>query len=114
MALCGAPRKTGPPCRRTAGPSGRCPSHPLDDQAAGAVRREFDRALAAVPDDWRTALARTLASSLDVEANASVARELRAVMTAIVAASPANTGGTPLDDLVKRRAARQPSPDGRA
>ena len=56
--------------------------------------------------DWRVALALNLAESMDSEsANASTARELRAVMTSLDEAAP-KTGGTPLDELQRRRERR--------
>lgn len=55
--------------------------------------------------DWRTTLALTLAAALDEEPNASMARELRALMAAIDETAPA-AGGTPLDELKRRRQRR--------
>lgn len=71
-----------------------------------SVRTEVDRALDGVPEDWRTELARTLAEALDHEPNASMARELRAVMGAIEAQNPAKEGSS-VDDLAARRAQRR-------
>lgn len=56
-------------------------------------------------EDWRAELARVLADQLDAEANASMARELRSVMEAIEGEAP-DVGGTPLDELARRRAVR--------
>jgi hypothetical protein len=65
-----------------------------------------DRALAEIPDDWRTAVARMLADQLDGdEPNASMARELRAVMAQVTAETPAPADTA--DELRKRRADRQ-------
>lgn len=55
--------------------------------------------------DWRAEVARSLARQMDAEPSASVARELRAVMGAIEGDAP-DVGGTPLDELARRRAAR--------
>ena len=70
-----------------------------------SVRERVDAALAGVPQDWRTSLAQTLASAMDGEPNASMARELRSVMADIDAEKP-QAGGTGLDELERRRAAR--------
>lgn len=107
--LCGAPTLSGNPCQRAAGSTGRCSLHPPDD--IGRVRREVDRALAGRPVDWRTELARTLAASLDVEPQASMARELRALMGAMDANEPAKEVGD-VDDLAARRAARRAAAGG--
>lgn len=56
-------------------------------------------------EDWRAELARSLADHLDGEANASMARELRSVMEAVEADVPV-VGGTPLDELARRRQAQ--------
>lgn len=77
-----------------------------------AVQEQVEVALSGVPEDWRTALARTLAGELDREPNASIARELRAVMGAIDAGRPPETKGTPLDELHKRREGRESGSDG--
>jgi transcriptional regulator GlxA family with amidase domain len=52
------------------------------------LRAWVDVALEAIVDDWRTALARRLADELEVEPNASMARELRALMAQIDAERP--------------------------
>jgi hypothetical protein len=64
-----------------------------------------DRALDGVAEDWRTALARSLADALDSEPQASMARELRALMGVIGSDAPAKEGST-VDDLAARRAER--------
>lgn len=69
-----------------------------------------DAALAGVPDDYRTALARTLADALDDSPNAAMAAELRRVMGVIHESAPAmGTGpeGSTVDDLAQKRAARR-------
>ncbi|HMA26069.1 MAG: hypothetical protein ACM33U_09165 [Solirubrobacterales bacterium] len=55
--------------------------------------------------DWRAELARKLARALDHEPNASMARELRALMGQIEA-SEESSGDRTVDDLRARRAAR--------
>jgi len=121
---CGAPTASGRPCRRTAG---RCPSHPAatggneagdGDGAAGPgpVRQQVDRALAGVAEDWRTELARALADSLDAQPQASMARELRALMSVIDERRPqggrATEEGSTVDDLAARRAERRAAAGG--
>lgn len=69
------------------------------------VSAAVSEALSDVPQDWRTTLALTLAAALDDEPNASMARELRALMSDIADAAPA-TGRTPLDELRRRREGR--------
>lgn len=70
-----------------------------------SVRSHIDAALKDRPDDWRSALARTLADALDDEPNASMARELRALMNNILDdMQPAETSKA--DELRARRAAR--------
>src|SRR5690606_5697425 len=102
--MCGAPTTSGRPCRR---PAGSCPSHGTGSGAgAGPVRRQVDRALTGMAEDWRTATARKLADAIDEEPNASTARELRALMSAIEATAP-TTEATPLDELERRRQGRQ-------
>lgn len=61
----------------------------------------MNEALEGVDDDWRAAIARRLAGSLDLEANASMARELRAVMERITGDEP-DIEGTPLDEFERR------------
>lgn len=56
-------------------------------------------------EDWRTTLARTLAAALDAEPNASMARELRALMTAIEEGAEPEVSSV-ADDLRARRARR--------
>lgn len=56
--------------------------------------------------DWRVALALNLASTMDSQdANASTARELRALMTDLAASAP-TAERTPLDELQRRREGR--------
>ncbi len=55
--------------------------------------------------DWRAELARALARQIDREPNSSLARELRALMASIEAEA-SDVGGTPLDELARRRASR--------
>lgn len=109
---CGAVTRSGAPCRRAAGPSGRCGQHPAETTVdlAVAVRPQVDRALAGVPDDWRTALARTLADALDTTPNAAMSSELRRVMDDIGGTSAKR--GDPVDDLAARRAARRSAAGG--
>lgn len=104
---CGAATRSGAPCRRAAGPTGRCGQHPPETTVdlAVAVRPQIDAALAGVADDWRTALARTLADALDTSPNAAMSAELRRVMTVIDGASD-RKGGDPVDALAARRAER--------
>ena len=51
---------------------------------------------------WRAEVARSLAAQLDVEANASLARELRSLMESLDA-QDVDKGGTPLGRLFERR-----------
>lgn len=62
-------------------------------------------ALESHPEDWRTTLARTLAAALDSEPNASMARELRALMAAIEEGAEPEVSSV-ADDLRARRARR--------
>lgn len=73
--------------------------------AAGRTRKAVDAALKDAPDGWRKTLARVLADALDVEPNASMARELRAVMTEIAESQKPEVSSV-ADDLRARRAAR--------
>lgn len=77
----------------------------------GRVLASVERALEGVPADWRTEIARGLATALDAEPKAALARELRATMAAIASDGPAETKGTPLDELTRRRADREPDAD---
>lgn len=70
-----------------------------------SVLSAVSEALEGKPEDWRTTLARTLASALDSEPNASMARELRALMTAIEEAEAPEVSSV-ADDLRARRARR--------
>ncbi len=75
------------------------------DQVRVAVAAELDRLPAATRSGWRATLARTLAVALDDVPNASMARELRALMHEIVdGVEPEEVGVA--DDLRARRAAR--------
>jgi hypothetical protein len=74
------------------------------------VRPHVDVALEAAPDDWRTAIARTLADALDDSPNAAMAAELRRVMGVIHDSAPAmgvGPEGSTVDDLAQKRAARR-------
>lgn len=71
----------------------------------GDVRGQVDRALHDVPEDWRTELAQTLAAAMDEDPNASMARELRALMREIEEGVPADDSNIE-DDLRARREAR--------
>lgn len=69
-----------------------------------AVRAELD---ALAVSGWRAETALSLAAALDDEPNASMARELRSLMTelgstAVVSAAKGDTG----DDLASKRASR--------
>lgn len=108
MTRCGAPTSSGRPCRRAAGPTGRCPQHDTPATLAAWV----DRALEGVPEDWRTTLARRLAAELDGGINAALVRELRAVMADVAEAS-ATPRADVADELRARRAARQARAAGR-
>lgn len=55
--------------------------------------------------DWRSELARRLALELDVEPNASMAKELRQLMAELEGEAVVREG-TALDELARRRAAR--------
>lgn len=76
-----------------------------------SVRAQIDRALVGVPEDWRTELARTLADALEEEPQASMARELRALMGSIESGRPAEEGSK-VDDLAARRAERRATAGG--
>lgn len=69
------------------------------------LHKTVSDALTDVPKDWRTELALTLAASLDEEPNASMARELRALMNAIEDAKEPEVSSS-ADELRARRAAR--------
>lgn len=71
-----------------------------------SIRKAVEDALAGVPDDWRTTLARKLGAALDEEPNASMARELRALMSDIAEATPVKERSV-ADELRAKRAARQ-------
>lgn len=100
--LCGAPTKSGTPCRRT-GTNG-CSLHPRG--VASSVLAEVEDALAEVPEGWEKALARNLAAALDDEPNASMAKELRMLMAAITDDAEPEERST-ADELRAKRAARQ-------
>jgi hypothetical protein len=71
-----------------------------------SIRKAVEDALADTPDDWQTTLARKLGRALDEEPNASMARELRALMRDITESTPAKEA-TVADELRAKRAARQ-------
>jgi hypothetical protein len=68
----------------------------------------YDQVCSALGDrnDWRAEVAKALAIDLDAEANASMARELRALMESMEAERPP-LEGTPLDELKRRREAAE-------
>lgn len=69
------------------------------------VRTAVEAALSACEPSWRVEVARTLADALDEAPNASMARELRAVMHDIAEATEPEESSV-ADDLRARRAAR--------
>lgn len=70
-----------------------------------SIRTAVDAALSGCEEDWRVNLARTLADALDEDPNASMARELRAVMHDIAESAEPKEAGV-ADELRRRRQAR--------
>lgn len=100
------PKATG---RETAGFCSPSPSVELQtpQEAAVSVSEAVRSALEGHDEgDWRVALALNLAATMDGDdANASTARELRALMNDLAASAP-TSGRTPLDELKRRREGR--------
>lgn len=72
-----------------------------------AVEADLGRLGAAAQESWEAELARTLAAAVDEEPNASMARELRAVMKDLSAGlASAGAKVSKSDDLAARRADR--------
>jgi hypothetical protein len=72
-----------------------------------SVLHEVEEALSASPGlAWQRALAVSLAAEMDEKPNASIAKELAALMTALGAASVVKKGDVS-DDLASRRAERR-------
>lgn len=57
--------------------------------------------------EWQKALARSLAEAMDDNPNASIAKELRLLMSDLGAVSDAKSKGDTSDDLAAKRAARR-------
>ena len=70
-----------------------------------SIRDAVEDAVSASEPSWRVEVARTLADALDETPNASMARELRAVMHDIAALTVPKVVG-PADELRRRRAVR--------
>lgn len=79
-------------------------SIPTGSMEVMVVQEQVEAALGG-RSDWRAEVARALARQLDIEPNASLARELRTVMGGIEDEA-LSVGGTPLDELARRRASR--------
>lgn len=113
MPDCGGETATGRPCRRPAGPDGRCWQHPLDQdpEPVGAMTAKTLAAVAAARaagldpvGEANAQLAIELAKAIDEGATAAVAKELRATLAVL---PPVAKEDSPVDDLAEKRAARR-------
>lgn len=110
MTTCAAvARSTGRQCRRRAGPSGLCSLHAADEFASiETVASTGDRR--ATLQALRQVLAKAIDDDPHPRELASLTRRLQLVMEDIEALPDPNPRESTIDEIAKRRAAREATP----